>query len=304
MWLRNRFLSTASFLPMADGEGNGGGGQSNDTDPPNDATLQGDDQQGAEGASTDDDSGDNGGDEGSDDDSGGEGGSGDDDDELDLDSLPPEIKRKVAKTIERETTWRDRQIDRLYRKNREAQGENESLRTIASRQPGDDQQPAQQPQTPEAVQIAAQQLRMQEKYNEDSNRADEDGRKTYGDKWSRALDRLPKMGGVNINDMVDILATDNPHVVLYSLGSNPELYDRVMNMPPARRRNEFVKMGMVQAPPTTSKTPSKAPPPVNQLKGNRAVSAQRVDLADEKIPDDKWYEERNRTRRKKFSNVE
>jgi hypothetical protein len=171
---------------------------------------------------------------------------------------------------------------------------------------GEDVSSSQQPQTPEAVKQAAQQLRAQEKYDEDSNRTDAEGRKAYGDKWGKTLDRLPKMGGIEVGDMVNILATDNPHAVLYALGNDPDLYDRVMRLPPARRHNEFVKLGL-KAPgtaSTTPKTPSKAPAPVNPIKGNRAVSAQRVNLTDDKIPDDKWYEERNRTRRRKFSNVE
>lgn len=303
MWLRDRFLSTVSFLSVPDGQGGG------ENDPPNDpntsaeGTVAQHDEQSGEGDAAE--QGQAEGDDQSGDDSSGEDDDQSGDDDLDLEELPPEIRKKVAKKLERETTWRDRQIDRLYRKNREAQSDNESLRTIAERRAAGEEVRA-QPQTPEAVKQAAQQLRMQEKYDEDSNRTDMEGRKAYGDRWAKTLERLPKMGGVDINDMVNILATDHPHAVLYQLGNDPDLYERVMSLPPARRLNEFVKLGLKApgAASATSKIPSKAPPPVNPLRGNRAVSAQRVSLDDDKVPDDKWYEERNRTRRRKFSNVE
>ncbi len=136
--LRNRFLSTSSLLfsPPDDTGANDKQSQGQSGKP---TTLNenvgaendqqgaaGDDQQQEQGAG-DDQQGDDAGDDGK----GAEG----DDEDADLADLPPEVKAKakaaIDKRMARETGWRDRQIDRLYRKTRETQEDNRALETIA-----------------------------------------------------------------------------------------------------------------------------------------------------------------------------
>lgn len=235
----------------------------------------------------------------------------DEDDDPDLADLPPEVRAKakaaIEKKVAKETAWRDKQIDRLYRKTRETKEDVKALETIAD--PA--RRAASDPNrrfTQDEVQAEAQRLTAQQQYDRDANNADAEGKKAYGDKWGTALSKLPKLGGVDVNDMVDILATDQPHVVLYHL-SNPDEYERVMGLPPARRRNEFVKLSLKEAPKARVKTedslePSNAPPPVRPISNGRRVAAQTVDLYNDKVDDDAWYAARNNSRRKKFSNVE
>ena len=235
----------------------------------------------------------------------------DEDDDPDLADLPPEVRAKakaaIEKKVAKETAWRDKQIDRLYRKTRETKEDVQALETIAD--PA--RRAASDPHrrfTQDEVQAEAQRLTAQQQYDRDANAADDKGRKAYGDKWGTALSKLPKLGGVDVNDMVDILATDQPHVVLYHL-SDPDEYERVMGLPPARRRNEFVKLSLKEAPKARVKTedslePSNAPPPVRPISNGRRVAAQTVDLYNDKVDDDAWYAARNASRRKKFSSVE
>lgn len=308
--LRNRFLSTSSLLfappdppaggkkPVADvvesvdvEQGTGGEGEAGET--------------GAEGGD-----GDDGGAEG-DDGGGAEGGEdADEDEDPDLAELPPEVRAKakaaIEKRVARETGWRDRQIDRLHAKRRSAEEDVQAVGTIVSRQPG----AAAAPENLTEAEIdrrateRARSMTAQQQYDDNSNDADQRGKAAYGDKWGTAIGKIPKLGGVDVPDMVDILATDQPHVVLFQL-SDPETYERVMALPPARRRNEYVKLAMKEAPKpratNTSKRPSEATPPVTPLQGGRRVAAQQVNLADDKVDDDAWYAARNATRRKKFS---
>ncbi len=303
--LRNRFLSTSSLLFAAP---NDKGGQSAD-DVQGDATgadSGGDVQGDATGA-------DSGGDVQADE----QGADGGDDDDPDLVDLPPEAKVKakeaIAKAVARETGWRDRQIDRLYRRTRETQEDNRALETIAdpARRGAAPAKPGETLSEAEIERRAtdrAKVLSAQQQYDRDANDADARGRTSYGDKWGATIAKLPKLGGVDINDMVDILNTDQPHVVLYQL-ADPDTYERVMALPPARRRNEFVKLAMKEAPKpraveAESRRPSDAVAPVRPLQGGRRTGAQQVNLYDDKADDDAWYAARNAERTKKISNVE
>jgi len=308
--LRNGFLGTASFLcapndpPGADAKDQGAGGD----DPAEDT--------GAAGEGGDDDPA--GGDE---DPAGGEGGDDDpaggdeEDDDPDLADLPPEVRAKakaaIDKKLAREIGWRDRQIDKLHARRRAAEEDARTMETIAD--PARRTPPAAGTSDPnrkftqEEVKTEAQRIAAQTKYENDANDADARGVSAYGVKWKSTLAKLPKLGGVDITDMVDILNTDQPHVVLFQL-SDPETYQRVMDLPPARRRNEFVKLSLKEAPKpklaaVESKKPSGAPAPVDQVRGGRRVAAQSVDIFNDKTEDDAWYAARNATRRKKFSDA-
>ncbi len=314
--LRNRFLNTASFLLAAPDDKGATGGEQGKSTVLNE-NVGAEDDQGAQGDATgeqqqDAAQGDVGDDAGDD----GKGAEGDDED-ADLADLPPEVKAKakaaIDKRMARETGWRDRQIDRLYRKTRETQEDNRALETIAdpARRGAAPAKPGETLSEAEINRRAderAKVLTAQQQYDRDANDADARGRTSYGDKWGTTIAKLPKLGGVDINDMVDILNTDQPHVVLYQL-ADPDTYERVMALPPARRRNEFVKLAMKEAPKpraaeADSRRPSDAVAPVRPLQGGRRTGAQQVNLYDDKADDDAWYAARNAERRKKFSNVE
>jgi len=316
MW-HDRFLgSTAYFMSPRDEGGEGNGGVA--TDPPaeggapaNDGTENGalTDEGAAneEGADADGEEGDG--------DDGEEG----DDDFADVEGLTSEqkakIKAKADAKLARETKWRDRQLERLYRQKREIEEDKKALEAIAKRQPktGAGSQQGDPPDasderrlTPDDVKTEAQRMRAQDQYDENCNATYTAGKEAFGKKWDEAMARLPKLGGIpDITDMMTILATDNPAMVLYTLANNPDEYERVMNLPVHRRNTEFVKIGLKPLPKAAkeSKRPGHVDTVIQPLAGGRRVAAQKVDLYDDKADDDAWYEARNATRRRKISNV-
>lgn len=304
-YLRNRFLNSSALLfappdPPADGgaqdAGDAGGDNQDDAGGDGetlDAGATGDDDTVAEGDDAD-------------------GETGDDDEDPELAALSPEAREAAKKFAERqvarETGWRDRQLNKLHGKMRAAQEDVAAAgtivegRTAPAAKPGEDL-------TAEQIEARAKtlatQMTAQDKYDNDANDADAKGRAAYGDKWTPTLAKLPKLGGVDLPDMQDILSTDKPHVVLYQL-SDPETYERVMALPPARRRNEFVKLAMKPEPKPVkvvpeSKRPGEVAKPSAPLQNGRKVAAQTVNLSDDKVSDEAWYAQRNATRRKKFS---
>jgi|HubBroStandDraft_3_1064219.scaffolds.fasta_scaffold02917_9 hypothetical protein len=305
--LRNRFLSTVAFPLAADDKGG--------------ATDAGGDTGGADddkGAGQDDGKGsssqgrDGGGagkttvlaeDVGAEDD--GDADQGQDDDIFA--GLTPAQKAK----LEKEIAWRDRQIARLHAKKRSAEGDAEAAITIAQRatqtaKPADDKKTF----TQEDVKREAQVLNAQQAYDDSCVATDVAGKKYYGDKWVSATTKLAKMGGVTVDDMVNILATDNPAVVLHSLSQDPDEYERIMGLPPARRNAAFVKLGLKEPPKVAEETredlrPGDVARPPRTIQGSRnSGNNSHVSLYDDKVDDDAWYAARNATRRKKFSSVE
>lgn len=96
------------------------------------------------------------------------------------------------------------------------------------------------------------------------------GEEAYKDKWGKALEDLKALGGFDQATLEQIVATENPAKVLYEMGSNPDLYQKLMDLPtPAKRFTEFVKLAMTAAPAPAvpAKRPSDAPAPVEALGG-------------------------------------
>lgn len=291
--LRNRFLNTAAVLLKPDDEG------ANDAQ----ETQAGGAQEDNGGKSTTLNE-----DAGAEDD----GGAGEDDDDP-LAGLAPEVRAKVEKKLQKEIGWRDRQIDRLHAKRRSAEGDAEAARAIVERQ---QRAPAKADKTVASTDIDAEVERRaalkaaQSQYDRDCENTDTAGRAAYGDKWNASATKLAKMGGLTVDDMVNVLATDNPEVVIFTLSQNPDEYERVMALSPARRNAAFVKLGLKEAPKPVDTTESKRPaddarPPPRSIQGSRQSAVHsRVDLYSKDVDDDDWYRARNEQRRKKFSNVE
>lgn len=228
----------------------------------------------------------------------------DDDGELDLEALDPKVRARV----ERELRWRDRQIDRQHRKLKDREADLETLRAIQEGRLKPDGEPVATDENGQPVYSEAEvqrraaeqakQISTQEQFDARCNEVFADGKNRFKDNWEKSLARLPKLGGIDADTMVNILATDDPALVVYTMARNPDTYQRIMDLPPARRFNEFVKLAIKKEP----KAASKAPPPVNPVQSARGASAaQRVDLYDDKVSDDEWYRKRNAERRRKFS---
>jgi hypothetical protein len=197
--------------------------------------------------------------------------------------------------------WRDKELKRKHAKLKETERllaekdrEIEDLRTLAQRPAASDTGAATtttQGMSQEDVKREAARMVAEQNYNQalvDTNSA---GQKAYGKDWERALENLTTLGTVDLDTMQGILATDAPHKVLLELGTNPAEYQRIMDLPPARRQTEFVKLSLKE-----NKTKvSDAPEPVDQIK-NRVTTT--TELSD-KDDDETWYAKRAAQRKQR-----
>lgn len=214
----------------------------------------------------------------------------------------------AAATTDKEIRWRDRQLARQHRRLQDLQRDNDTLRAIAEgRQPPanspaptgthDGTPPQSQPgakktYTEEEARQMASQMASQNQYDADCNAVFAKGKDAFKD-WEDALARLPKLGGIDRATMEAILATDVPEQALYAIASDPDEYERVMDLPAAKRQNALFKLGLKKAAAT--KTPSNAPEPPNRQSGGRTPVG-RVDLYDDNVSDDDWYKAREQQR--------
>ncbi|HKW76222.1 MAG TPA: hypothetical protein VJN64_11910, partial [Terriglobales bacterium] len=151
--------------------------------------------------------------------------------------------------------WRDKEIRRKHAKLKDAKREMERLKrerddALALAQAKADGEatevpPERRPEprqniSQDEIQRQARALRDQERYQEQLQNTNAAGESAYGDKWSKALDRLATFGQMDPADMTAILNTDRPENVLHELGSNPAEYQRLMDLPPAKRLTEIV----------------------------------------------------------------
>ena len=146
------------------------------------------------------------------------------------------------------------------------------------------------------MQAEAQRLVAQQNFDDSANKADAAGRTRYKAEWDKATDTLKTLGGFDGPTMTAILATDDPAQVLYLLGSKPEEYQRIMELPEARRQNELVKLGIPV--PVRKNPPSSAAAPVDGIQTRPRADG---DTLDDKLDDDTWYARRGRQKAAKFA---
>lgn len=212
-----------------------------------------------------------------------------------------EIRKKHSQIKERDRALTESQ-DRI----RAVEAENAEMREILARRAaggGDaDPEPAPRraPPTPEGmvskdeVSREAQRIVAQSEFDRSCNEADRVGKATWGDKWARACGNLATLGPIDPDTMFNVMATDNPAKVLYELGSNPEEYHRVMDLPPTKRFAEMVKIAIKAEP---RKRPSEAAEPVEPLGGAGGSSSgsdiYARDGSSDKMTDDDWHKKRD-----------
>lgn len=104
------------------------------------------------------------------------------------------------------------------------------------------------------------------------------------DKVSDAIARISELGGLDVDHLNLILGTDDPGKVIYELGSKPEEFQRIMDLPFNKRVVEFAKMGLKTETPALQ--PSKTPPPVEPIGGGGGSTDNRYD---DKSDDAAWF---------------
>jgi len=229
--------------------------------------------------------------------------------------------------------WRDKEIARKHARIKQLEEETAHLRALAdaavrpterpvpAADPVDPaaaapvyHAPAPQPQRVDdaAVERRAQQISdfrtLEDKLTDAVNTA----KSKHGSDWDSAFDNIRTMGGIDPETLKIIAASDAPGEVLFTLGNKPEEFQRLMDLPPARRNTEIIKMGIAAAtPPAAKPGPSNAPAPVEPITTAATTGAAKFDLYDQKIEkfesspwenvkadkstnDDRWFAERAR----------
>lgn len=122
-------------------------------------------------------------------------------------------------------------------------------------------------------------------FQRDFTSAVESANKAFGkDKMQDAINRISELGGLDVDHLNLVLGTDDPGKVLFELGSKPEEFQRIMDLPFNKRTNEFAKMGLKTETP--ARQPSKTPPPVEPIGGSGGSTDNRYD---DKASDDAWF---------------
>ena len=211
--------------------------------------------------------------------------------ELPLEVAPVEEKEEPEPIAEAVPEWARKEINKKHAKNKELERrlaerevELESLRVIAAKVQGETPpKPTYTPQSDQsAIEAAAAKIVAEREYNSSVNQVNDAGKKAYGQEWDKAIENLVTLGGdgsFTVDVMQGIMATDDPPKVLLELGKNPANYQRIMELSPAKRQTEMVKLAMQ---PASKARVSAAPPPVEQVGGRTANDAElRDDLSDD-----------------------
>lgn len=131
----------------------------------------------------------------------------------------------------------------------------------------------------------AQSIAEQTTFQRDFASAVASANKDYGkDKMQSAIDRISELGGLDVDHLNLVLGTDDPGKVLYELGSKPEEFQRIMDLPFNKRVVEFAKMGL--KPETAPGKVSRTPPPVEPIGGGGGSTDNRYN---DKADDAAWF---------------
>lgn len=94
------------------------------------------------------------------------------------------------------------------------------------------------------------------------------GKTQFKDNWDKAVANLHQMGDLDGADVQRILAAtdglDTAARVIYTLGAQPEQYERIMALDPIKQVAEFTKLGLAAKAPAPKK-PSDAPAPIEPI---------------------------------------
>lgn len=122
-------------------------------------------------------------------------------------------------------------------------------------------------------------------FQRDFASAVESANKAFGkDKVNDAIARISDLGGLDVDHLNLVLGTDDPGKVLFELGSKPEEFQRIMDLPFNKRVVEFAKMGLKTETPV--RQPSNTPPPVEPIGGGGGSPDNRYN---DKADDAAWF---------------
>lgn len=208
---------------------------------------------------------------------------------------PPETPTHKADWRDKELTRRKRRLDEETTAKQAAEAEAKRWRDIAEAAqvappaPEGDMPPLRPSTEPTytraQLQEEAKKIAAQAEFQRDFDHQYQKGVDKFGlDKMQEAIGRIRDMGGLDVDHLNMMLATDEPEKVLFMLGNEPDKYHRIMDMPFNKRVAEFVKMGLKteQKQPTVSRTPA----PVDPIGGGGGSVDNRYS---DKASDADWF---------------
>ena len=205
--------------------------------------------------------------------------------------------------------WYKGRIDKLTFKNRELAAAHEAAvaRTAAleallaaggTPAPGVDSQaptPAPTPPAPRVfteADVAREAARIAEinTFNAKCDAIAQDGHKTFGKDFQKALDTLGTAGLLSPEDpsfLRIITDTDQPALLLTHLGKNPNEAAALMAMSPVKMGAELARLTDRLSKSSAPAPLSNAPAPIAPITSARPVDS--VNLADDNTPDGEWF---------------
>ena len=123
--------------------------------------------------------------------------------------------------------------------------------------------------------------------------------------WPTVAANLQKIGGIPPDIMNGIFASDDPALVLMTLGKDLNKFQEILDLPPQKQTAALIKIGMEKAAPKPPARPSGAPPPVAPVVGGQGGQGPVVtsgDIYDPKFEgkadlDADWYRLRAQQKR-------
>lgn len=116
----------------------------------------------------------------------------------------------------------------------------------------------------------AEQISREKAFNKACNDIAAAGKEEYGD-FDMSLKTFQMLGGIPTQLLDTITEMPNAHKVLYSIGKDPDLAERIVKMPVAKQALELARLE-ANLSKTTPREVSKAPPPVRTIEATpRAV---------------------------------
>ena len=142
-----------------------------------------------------------------------------------------------------------------------------------------------------ATQIAAEQ-----RFNDACNRVYESGKTEFQDFDQKLATLTQNLGNLNITTLSALVEVDNPHKVLYHLGTDLNEAARILSLPPLKQAMELAKIGNNMSN-TPTKPASKAPAPITPKVG--VGGGAQPDIYSDKLSTSEWMELRNKQLKEK-----
>ena len=172
--------------------------------------------------------------------------------------------------------------------------ESQPASTVATPTPAKSAIPMSEVEINARAQAMAQEIAKTDAFNRACNSIADEGKKEYQD-FDAALKNFNMLGGIPTIMLETLTEMPNAHKVLYAVGKDPELAERVIKLPPLKMAMELARLDQTASQPASAKPLSAAPKPITPIDtGARAAE----DI--EKMSMQQFVEYRNKTKKSRW----